>query len=180
MQGQENSNQHTAGKQNKRKQQRRVFELTVCLSRIEGSSAEPKGNAMIPCRLREGNFETSSLTVFSCSTDIILIVLQAMDEYWVPGTCLWLFCSDNLLVEENRIICMRGSFFPLTLVWQSSKNFIRVFPFRPHTSSWVLTRSIAASKPDESHKMINDKNKNSLEMATSSNCDWGLDNQRVG
>ena len=47
-----------------------VFKLTLCLSRIERSTAEPKGNVLIPCRLREGNFEKSSLTGFGCCTDI--------------------------------------------------------------------------------------------------------------
>ena len=33
------------------------FELTLCLSRIERSTVEPTGIVVIPCRLREGNFE---------------------------------------------------------------------------------------------------------------------------
>ena len=33
------------------------FEVTLCLSRIERSTAEPKGSVVNTCRLREGNFE---------------------------------------------------------------------------------------------------------------------------
>ena len=56
------------GKKNSR--QGGVFELTSCLSINERSTAEPKGNVVIPCRLREGNFEKSSLAEFGCCTDI--------------------------------------------------------------------------------------------------------------
>ena len=38
----------------------------LCLSRIERSTAEPKGNVVITCRLREGNFKKSSLAELSC------------------------------------------------------------------------------------------------------------------
>ena len=51
----------------KNEKQRRGFELTLCLSRIERSTAEPKkGNVVITCPLREGNFEKSSLAEFGC------------------------------------------------------------------------------------------------------------------
>ena len=39
---------------------------TDALSRIERSTAEPKGNVVISCRLREGNFEKSSLAESGC------------------------------------------------------------------------------------------------------------------
>ena len=38
-----------------------VLELTLFSSRIERSTAEPIENGVIPCHLREGNFEQSSL-----------------------------------------------------------------------------------------------------------------------
>ena len=44
------------------------FELTLCLSRIERSTAKPKGKVVITCRLREGNFEKSFLAEFGCDT----------------------------------------------------------------------------------------------------------------
>ena len=36
----------------------------LCLSRIERSTAAPNGNAVITCRLRDGNFENWSLAEF--------------------------------------------------------------------------------------------------------------------
>ena len=51
----------------KNEKQRRGFELTLCWSRIERSTAEPKKrNVVITCRLQEGNFEKSSLAEFGC------------------------------------------------------------------------------------------------------------------
>ena len=65
---------------------------------------------------------------------------------------------------------MRDSFFPSTLVSQSSKFFIRT------SIAFWTTYLLLSSYPqyccqqlDESHKMINDKDENSLEMAMSSN-----------
>ena len=52
----------------KKKQKQRLgggFELVLCLSRVERSTA-----VVIPCRLRERNFEKSSLAEFGCCTDI--------------------------------------------------------------------------------------------------------------
>ena len=53
-------------KKRSKKAETEGFELTLCLSRIERSTAEPKGNVLITCRLREGNFEKSSLAEFGC------------------------------------------------------------------------------------------------------------------
>ena len=94
--GQGYLNQHTWGQQGQKKKQQKqggVFELTPCLSRIERSTAEPKGNIVIPCRLREGNFEKSSLPEVSCCTDIFAYcLLQTMEEYSIlRSTCLWFF-----------------------------------------------------------------------------------------
>ena len=84
-----------AGTKKKQQKQGGVFELTPCLSRIERSTAEPKGNIMIPCRLRGGNFEKSSLPEVSCCTDIFAYcLLQTMEEYSIlRSTCLWFFLS---------------------------------------------------------------------------------------
>ena len=66
---------------------------------------------------------------------------------------------------------MRGdSFFFSTVVWQSSKFFIRT------SIAFWTTYPLLSSYPeyccqqlDESHKTINDENENSLEMPMSSN-----------
>ena len=42
------------------------IQLTLCLSRIEPSTVEPTEEVVITCRLREGNFEKSSLAEFGC------------------------------------------------------------------------------------------------------------------
>ena len=42
------------------------LELTLCLSRIERSTAEPKGSVVNTCRPREATFEKSSLAGFGC------------------------------------------------------------------------------------------------------------------
>ena len=61
-QGQGDLNSRTAGNKKEAKKHKRGFELKLCLSRIERSSAE--ANVAITCRLREGNFEKSSLAEF--------------------------------------------------------------------------------------------------------------------
>ena len=63
----------------KKKQQTGWGIWTDALSRIERSTAEPKANVEISCRLREGNFEKSSLAEFGCFTGIF--VLQTMNDY---------------------------------------------------------------------------------------------------
>ena len=55
-----------------------VLELTLCPESIinpeSNSTDEPKANVEIPSRLREGNFEKSSLAEFGCCTDIVVFV----------------------------------------------------------------------------------------------------------
>ena len=42
------------------------FVLTLCLPRIEGSTAEPKGNVVITCHFRKGNLQELSFAEFGC------------------------------------------------------------------------------------------------------------------
>ena len=61
----EGLNSRTAeNKEKKKKAETGGFELMLCLSRVERSTAEPAGNKVITCRLRGGNFEKSSLAEF--------------------------------------------------------------------------------------------------------------------
>ena len=67
---------------------------------------------------------------------------------------------------------VRDSFFPPTLVWQSSKFFIRTSIALLFWTTYPLLSSYpqyCCQKLEESHKMINDKNEKSLEMTMSSN-----------
>ena len=57
-------NSIAAVQQKKQIKAERGFELALCLSRIQRSTADPKGNVVIDCRLREGNLEKSSLAEF--------------------------------------------------------------------------------------------------------------------
>ena len=47
----------TVEKKEAKKQETGGFELTLCLSRIERSTAEPEEDVVIECFLQEGNFE---------------------------------------------------------------------------------------------------------------------------
>ena len=42
------------------------------------ATAEPKGNVLIPCHLREGNFEKSSLAELGCCTDIFAYYINSV------------------------------------------------------------------------------------------------------
>ena len=50
-------NSSTVEKKEAKKQETGGFELTLCLSRIERSTAEPEEDVVIECFLQEGNFE---------------------------------------------------------------------------------------------------------------------------
>ena len=50
-----------------RKSRDRGFKLTLCLSRIERSTAEPKGKVVTTCRHQEGNFDNRRSTILAAA-----------------------------------------------------------------------------------------------------------------